>query len=408
MFEKIEKKYIQIGCVVLAIMLITLVILFLFINWKSVISDVAMVNRAMTPVYIGLIIAYLLNPVMIKIEKGMRLVTRKILKKPSGQKALARGFSIFIVLAVGISFVVEIFMMVIPQLVDSITLLINNLPENYQSFLKWLEEFSKSNPDMVSYIKDITNQAYDQIMIWLKSELLPSSSKLIIGVSDSIINLFGVMFDLFIGIIFSIYLMANKELFAAQSKRMIYSILKEKHANGLLDLLKETNIVFGKFINGKILDSLIVGILTFFIMTIAGIPYAMLISVLIGVTNIIPFFGQYIGAIPSTILVLLVSPMKGVIFLILIIIIMQVDGNIIGPKILGGSIGLGSFWILFSILIFGSLFGLVGMIVAVPLFAMFFQMVKKWSASRLKKKQLPVETKYYMTKKKITSAKNDK
>lgn len=398
MWEKIDKKYIHIGAVILFVMFVSLVILFLFINWKNVTSVFLTFNRAMSPVYIGFIIAYLLNPLLRMIEKNaLDPLAKKTIKKPSMQKAAARGVSIFIVLVVGISMIAGLFMLVIPELFNSISLLVSNLPSYYTSFQNWLDEFMKSNPEMSSYIKDITNQAYDQVMTLLKVELLPSSSKFILGLTDSIATFFLVLFDVFLGLIFSIYLMANKELFLAQGKRMLYSILKKKHAENLLGHLKETNTVFGKFISGKLLDSLIVALLTFFVLTIASIPYAILISVLIGVTNVIPFFGQYIGSVPSAILVFLVSPMKGIIFLVLIVIIMQVDGNIIGPKIMGESIGLGSFWVLFSILIFGSLFGLLGMIVAVPVFAIIFRLIKKWSASRLEKKQLPVETKYYMT-----------
>ena len=158
---------------------------------------------------------------------------------------------------------------------------------------------------------------------------------------------------------------------------------------------KDVNWSFAKFFSGKIIDSIIVAILTFIALSIANIPYTALISVLIGVTNIIPFFGQYIGVIPSAFLVFLVSPVKGVIFVILAIVILQVDGNIIGPKIIGESIGLGSFWILFAILVFGSLFGILGMICAVPIFAVVYKTVKNWSRKRLEKKGLPKETNNY-------------
>ena len=202
----------------------------------------------------------------------------------------------------------------------------------------------------------------------------------------------------FIGIIISIYLLSGKEKFLSQSRRMVYSIFSGERAEQILELAGEMNDLFGKFLSGKLIDSLIVGIITFFVMSILQIPYTSLISVIIGVTNIIPYFGQYIGIIPSAFLILLVSPVKCVVFLIAIIIIMQIDGNIIGPKILGESIGLGSFWILFSILVFGSLFGLIGMIIAVPVFALVYRSVKKWSARQLEKKQLPLETESYRKK----------
>lgn len=397
MFEKFDKKYIQIGMIVLAIMLINLILGFLFFNWNSVERAVGRFNSAMAPVYVGMIIAYLLNPAMKCLEQHVfRPMMKYFTKKPGRQKGVARGISIVLVLILGIALIIGLFMLVIPELVNSISMLVNNLPSYYQSFEQELSSLAKNHPDVARYVIDLANQGYEQIMNWLKTDILPTSSKLIFSVSDSIMNIFSVLFNFFIGIIVSIYLMANKELFSAQAKRLLYSIFKQKRADQIRFLMSEANEVFGKFISGKLLDSLIVGILTFLMLTIFGIPYAVLISVLVGVTNIIPFFGQYIGAIPSAFLVFLVSPLKGLIFLVLIIIIMQVDGNIIGPKILGESIGLGSFWVLFSILIFGSLFGLLGMIVAVPVFALIFRTVKKWSTSRLRKKQLPDETKDYM------------
>lgn len=398
MFEKFDKKYIQIGTIVLTIMLINLVLAFLFFNWENVTGIVSMFNSAMAPVYSGMVIAYLLNPGMKVLEKHIFMpLMGRVTKKRKVQRSIARGSSIVFSLLIGIALIIGLFMLVIPELVNSISQLVNQLPSYYRSFQTGFAQAAKDHPDAVSYVTDLTNQAYEHMMTWLKTDLLPSSSKLIFSVSDSIMNIFGVLFNFFIGIIISIYLMANKELFGAQAKRITYTIFKKKWADSILSLMTEANQVFGKFISGKILDSLIVGILTFFVMSIFGMPYVVLISVLICVTNIIPFFGQYIGSIPSALLVFLVSPVKGVIFLILIIVIMQLDGNIIGPKILGESIGLGSFWVLFSILIFGSLFGLAGMIVAVPVFALIFRMIKRWSASRLKGKQLPVETIYYMS-----------
>ncbi|MDR1701032.1 MAG: AI-2E family transporter [Lachnoclostridium sp.] len=398
MWNKIEKKYLHIAALVLVMVFITLIIIFLFLNWQNLMSVVSMINSALRPLYIGLIIAYLLNPLLRMLElKAFLPAAKKIFKKKSVQKTCARGFSIFIALSLSIFVIAGILMLVLPELVNSIDLLIQDLPNNYNSFRAWLNEFSQNNPEVLSNVREITDQMYGQLMDWLRTELLPTSSDLIIDLSNGIINAFGVLFNLFIGLIFSIYLMANKELFCAQTKKLLFSIFKKERIEKFLNLMSETHTVFGKFISGKLLDSLIVGIFTFFVLTIANIPYAILISFIIGVTNIIPFFGQYIGTIPSAILVFLVNPMQGVIFLILIIIILQIDGNIIGPRIMGESIGLGSFWVLFSILIFGSVFGLTGMVFAVPIFAMIFRLVKNWSASRLIKKELPVDTRHYMS-----------
>ena len=395
--EKWDRKYFYTGLTAFFVIAACILLAFIFMNGSAILGVLAKINSTLYPVYIGLAIAYLLNPLMKKLEKYVfkPLFTRIFNDHKKFAKNIARGVSIFLVIIFGIAIIIGLLMLVIPQLINSMTKLVGDMPSYYYNIQKWFNNLSSNHPELAKYGLNISQQGYDQLMKWLQTDFLPTGTKFIASVSGSVMNILGVLFDVLIGIIISIYLLANKEMFMAQSRRMLYSALKKKYADRFLDLLGETNVVFGEFISGKLLDSLIVGAITFLVLFLLNIPYAVLISVLIGVTNIIPFFGQYIGIIPSAFLVFLADPMKGWLFLIVIIVIMQVDGNVIGPIILGDSIGLGSFWILFSILVFGSLFGLLGMICAVPVFAILFRLVKRWSASRLRKKQLPVDTKHY-------------
>ena len=204
------------------------------------------------------------------------------------------------------------------------------------------------------------------------------------------------IWNIILGIIISVYLLMDKEKFFALGKKVVTSLLNEKHTTIVLDLANRTNLTFGRFIGGKIVDSAIIGVLTFIILAIFKMPYVLLISVIIGVTNIIPFFGPFIGAIPSAIIILFVSPIQALWFLVIILVIQQVDGNIIGPKILGDSIGISAFWILFSILVAGKLFGLVGMIIGVPMFALIYSVIKDIIEARLRYKGLPTETEKYL------------
>ena len=297
-------------------------------------------------------------------------------------------------------------MLVIPEIINSMSSLVKNLPGYYENVKAWGIRLFKSNPELAERFTDLSKDLFDKLGNWLTNDLLPNSNKFLAVVTDGVVNLASMLLNFFIGIIISIYLMAGKENFCALGKKITYALLPTVKANHVMSIVGETHSVFAKFISGKIIDSLIVGILTFIIMNIAGIPYTVLISVLIGVTNIIPFFGQYIGIVPSAILVFIASPSKGVVFLILIIILMQFDGNVLGPKILGDSIGLKSFWILFSILLFGSLFGILGMVCAVPVFAIIYRMIKRWCAGRLAKKKMPTETECYY--KKIESEETNK
>ena len=228
--------------------------------------------------------------------------------------------------------------------------------------------------------------------ISLLSSLLP-----VMG--DMVKNVFSSLWNIILGIIISIYMLIDKEKLCALIKKITYATFSKEWTLKLIDLTRRTNDTFGKFIIGKIIDSTIIGILTFIILSIFDMPYTILISVIIGITNIIPFFGPFFGAIPSFVIIMFVSFPKAIWFLIIILIIQQLDGNIIGPKILGDSIGISAFWILFSLLIAGKVLGLTGMIIGVPLFAVVYSVIKEIVESNLKKKGLPIDTKDYVSKK---------
>lgn len=393
--EKYE-KYWYAGLTGFCVAAAALVIKLLFDNLGVLSGVLSAINTALMPVYIGLIIAYLLSPLVNKMDKYAFVpLLNKIVKKKEKVKGISRGCSVAFVFIMALLVIFGLVMLVVPEVVNSITSLIYNLPGYYKNIQEWVNDVFKSNPKLANYFLDFSGTIYEKLLSWLQDDLLPNSNKLLTMLTDGVVNTVNVLFNIFIGCIISIYLMAGKENFCAQAKRLMFSVFPIKYVNSMLSVLKETHVIFAKFISGKILDSLAVGVLTFIIMSIAGIPYTILISVIIGVTNIIPFFGQYIGIVPSAILVFIESPIKGVIFLILIIVLMQFDGNILGPKILGDSIGLKSFWILFSILFFGSLFGLLGMICAVPLFAIIYRLIKRWSTRRLAAKNIPTTTEYY-------------
>lgn len=390
------EKYWYAGITAFLVLAAALAVWVIFSNLHVLGGILSAVNSALFPIYIGLIIAYLLSPLVNKAERFIFMpLFRKLNQKEKKAKGMARGFSVAFVLLLTILVIFCLTMMVVPEVVNSISSLIYNLPGYYQNLLKWGQEVFRSNPKLTELFQTYSKVIYENLLSWLQNFILPNSTKFLEVLTDGVVNAVSVVVNLFIGLIVSIYLMSSKENFCALGKRLMYTVLSYERVNSILEVLRETHTVFAKFISGKIVDSLIVGVLTFIIMSIAGIPYTILISVVIGVTNIIPFFGQYIGIVPSAILVFIASPFKGVVFLALIIILMQFDGNVLGPKILGDSIGLKSFWILFSILFFGSLFGLLGMICAVPVFAIIYRMTKRWSAGRLAGKKMPTETDFY-------------
>ena len=232
---------------------------------------------------------------------------------------------------------------------------------------------------------------------WLRTDLMTQVNSLMSNLTVGIFNVISEVFNMLIGVIVSVYILYSKEIFARQCKKAVYALFRADRANMVLHITTKSNEIFGGFVIGKILDSAIIGLLCFIGLTILNMPYTMLVSVIVGVTNVIPFFGPYIGAIPSTILIALEDPMKGVYFLIFILVLQQFDGNILGPKILGNSTGLSAFWVVTSILLGGGLFGFVGMVMGVPTFAVIYYIVDMILDNKLKKKRNCLSGQIHMT-----------
>lgn len=339
------------------------------------------------PFIIGFSIAYLLNFVL-------RFYEDKVFKYKWAKKVKAkskRGLGLLFTYVTAIIVTYLFIKFVLPQLFDSIIGLINDIPMYINETTKFIDKLLLELNIEEQYLHLINDNFKEFINYVVKvcTNLIPVLGNFLTNIASSIWNII-------LGIIISIYLLIDKEKFCALSKKITYALLPKASANKVIEITHMSNDTFGKFLVGKIVDSAIIGILTFIILTICKIPYTILISVIVGITNIIPFFGPFIGAIPSVIIILFVDPIKALWFLVIIFIIQQLDGNIIGPKILGDSIGISAFWILFSILVAGKFLGLVGMIIGVPLFAVVYAIIKEIVEDRLKKKGLKVDTEDYL------------
>ena len=255
----------------------------------------------------------------------------------------------------------------------------------------------KNNPDLEQTVNELLAQYSPKLLDYFDTNLLPNINELVKTLSSSVISIFKALWNFVIGFIISIYVMGSKERFAGQAKKIVYALFDRKTGNEVISNFRFIHGTFIGFIGGKIVDSIIIGIFCFVCTSIIGTPYAILVSVIVGVTNVIPFFGPWIGGIPSALLVLMVDPLQALYFIILILFIQQFDGNILGPKILGDSTGLSGFWVIFSITIFGGLFGVLGMVVGVPIFAVFYAGVKAVVNRMLSKKDLPTDLQPYMT-----------
>lgn len=339
------------------------------------------------PFMIGFVIAYLLNFILKFYEEKVFDLSELNKMKSKSKRGLGILFTYItagIILYLFIQFV-------IPQLVDSIVGLANDIPRYVANLTTLVDDLSRQLDIGNEYI-NIAKEKFNELVTFIiniGANLIPLLGNFVMTIASSIWNIV-------LGVIISIYLLIDKEKFFGLGKKITFAMFSEEHANSLITLTHRSNNTFGRFLSGKIVDSAIIGALTFVILTAFKMPYTILISVIIGVTNIIPFFGPFLGAIPSAIIILFVSPIKAVWFILIIIVIQQVDGNVIGPKILGDSIGIGAFWILFSVLVAGKLLGLVGMIIGVPVFAIIYFIVKDFVEAKLKKKGLPTETSDYM------------
>lgn len=293
--------------------------------------------------------------------------------------------------------VYELFALIIPEVVRSIQSIIFQFPIYVNNLSDWALLLLKDNPELEATVDALIDQYSAKAMEFVNTNLLPHVNELLKTVSLSVIGVFKALWNLVIGFIISIYLLGSKEKFAGQAKKIVYAVFDRKAGNELVSNFRFIHSTFIGFIGGKIIDSIIIGIICFVCTSIIGTPYSILVSVIIGVTNVIPFFGPWIGGIPSALLVLMVDPKQALYFGILIIFIQQFDGNILGPKILGDSTGLSSFWVIFSITIFGGFFGVLGMIVGVPIFAVFYAGVKSLVNRHLQKRNLPTDLGPYMT-----------
>ena len=385
-----NSKYNTISVYALIVICCSIIFYFVASQIGSFSEKISILIGILYPFIIGFAIAYLLNFIL-------KFYEHTILDNVQGSSKLKKGHkrSISLILtyltAAGIFYLFVHF--IVPQLIDSIMGLVNDVPMYVDNVTKLFDDVMKEtnlSPEYTALIQEQMNKYINIIMDFAK-EVIPVVGNTLKMIASSIWNIV-------LGIIISVYLLIDKEYFFAINRKITCALFSDKMASRIFELTHRTNEIFGKFLSGKIIDSAIIGVLSFVVFSIFKIPYTLLISVIIGVTNIIPFFGPFIGAIPSFIIILFVSPTKALIFLILIFIIQQIDGNIIGPKILGDSRGISAFWILFAILVAGEFMGLVGMIIGVPVFAIIYSVIKEDVEYKLKNKDLPTETKDYMNK----------
>ena len=363
---------------------ISLSILFFFILFKiEVVGNyLKAATNTLMPFIIGCVMAYLIYPLSQGITLYLDKLTSDRCKKFTHSVGIFSGLTIF-----GIAIYLLLWML-LPQLIESITSIINGMPVMVENLSQWITAILKDNPQLQETVNVALESSSLELQSWLTDTMIPKAQELITTLSASVISTFWFLFDFVIGIIVCVYVLSSADKLKRQAKMIVSSIAPKKWLDTIFEITYEMDQCFGGFIRGKLLDSLIIGILCFICISIMEMPYPVLVSTIVGVTNIIPFFGPFIGAIPGTLLILTVDPMQALYFVIFIFILQQFDGNILGPTILGQSTGLGSIWVLFSILIFGDLFGFVGMVIGVPTFAVIYYLISKCVFKKLKERNM--------------------
>lgn len=359
------------------------IILFMMLYRMQSIGDVLQnLTDILAPFIYGGVVAYLLRPMCNMYERVLLEHLPKKLKK------LAEGLAVGLSLISGILIVYALIIMIAPQLYNSIRSLWSSLPDKVAQFYSWALATFGEDEALIHLFNRIYNSIYAELSNWADNTLEPYISSvvsIVTGVGSSVYKVVMFLYNLLIGLIVAVYLLTSRKKFARQSVLIVRSVLKPRWADIFLEEVAFVDKMFGGFIDGKILDSAIIGVLCYIGCLILKFPNALLVSAIVGITNVIPFFGPFIGAVPSTLLIMIENPMKALWFVLFVFLLQQLDGNIIGPKILGNRTGVSSFWVLFTIILFGGLWGIVGMIIGVPLFAVIYDIIKKMVQRGLKK-----------------------
>ncbi|MBP5528800.1 MAG: AI-2E family transporter [Lachnospiraceae bacterium] len=397
---KWDKKYLYWG--VTALVVLSIVVLFNFLLNQNVAirNAIAALVKILLPIILGFVIAFLVNPLMKWFEVSFFTIFDK--KAPDRRylpkwkknlyRVLSMVFSYLFILILLACFIIA----VIPQISDSIVNISILFPKYKENFLDWFNNLTLKYPEVYKYLGNYIKENEEIINDWTDTKLVPWLTQLASKSSVYLLLLFQALKDFVIGFIVSIYVLSKKELFKGQAKKIVYSIFNAKNGNVIIKNVRMASDKFAGFIIGKIVDSFIIGILCFIGCQIMRVEYPVLLALIIGVTNIIPFFGPIIGAIPCLFLLLVINPLHALYFLIFVIILQQLDGNFIGPKILGSSTGISSFWVIFAITVFGGFWGIPGMIIGVPLMAVIYTLIQSALDITLRNKELSRDTDDYI------------
>ena len=377
MKDPAKRQYLWLMLSLFGAISLSIVVFFVVYRFQGIGDIVRRLGEILAPFIYGGIVAYLLRPMCNFFEQTLETTL------PGKTKKAAAPLAVALSLLAGILLVYTLIIMIAPQLYESIHSLWITIPDKVNSFIQWATE-KFGDEEIIARVLALLNtnseSIYEQLETWGKNLISPyltGLSSIVSGVGSSLVKIFKFLYNLLIGLIVACYLLASRKRFARQSVMVVRSLLKPRWADLFLGEVAFVDRMFGGFIDGKLLDSAIIGVLCYLGCLLFRFPNALLVSTFVGITNVIPFFGPFIGAVPSTLLIMIENPIKGLWFIVFVLALQQLDGNVIGPKILGDRTGLSSFWVLFAIVLCGGLWGVAGMVICVPMFAVIYDIVKK-------------------------------
>lgn len=357
---------------------IAVAIFFIFERFDNIKSGVSTVFGLILPFILGFAIAFLLNT-------PMKFIERKVLNRFSWKQATKRRISAILSMLIGLCVVGLFFALLIPQLFESVVRLARRAPGYIDEFQNILEQNMNQYHINMDQIADLVGKKPDLLnnLTDIFSSAIPQMVKLSYQFTSALLNIL-------LGVMAGLYILLDKERFILHVKKANYAIFPKEVADYLVRTSRNAAMIFNNFIIGKAIDSLIIGILCYIGMMVLNLPYALLLSVIVGITNMIPVFGPFIGAVPGIVILMIIHPLYAVYFALFVFVLQQFDGNILGPLILGDKLGLPSLWILFSVVVGGGLFGIVGMFIGVPIFTVIYAAVREYLNYRLDRKKLDI------------------
>ena len=395
MRDEHDRRYFKWGLTALTVIFISILLVVIFTNLPGFFALLDTIGAILSPLVSGIVIAFLLNPIFNFVELRLRPILLKRGLKEKKARTLSRAVSLVFSFLFGGFIVYAFFAMLVPQLYESVMSIVESAPAYYQSLETWATNILEGNPEIRTYVEKALDTVQSYVENWVRTSFLSDVQKLLTTLTTSLMAVVKSITNLIIGLVASIYILWSKDTFQAQAKKMVVAAFKPSAADHLLDLGSSINRIFSGFIIGKIIDSAIIGVLCYIAMSLMKMPYTALIATIVGVTNVIPVFGPFIGAVPSALIILLVDPLQAFYFIIFIIVLQQIDGNVIGPKILGNTVGISGFWVLISIPVAASIFGFAGMLLGVPVFAVIYLIISDIVNSALRRKNKTTVTDEY-------------